>query len=379
MDVKPENVRLHPVAASGAEHAVLLDWGYARRLGPQSEPIRQGTPLYAAPEQLTGYSTDGVSARATLSETVDVWGLGATLCEMCCGSPPFAGRDFEQLVGNVLQLNLVAAARVISGPPRELLDEMLQILPSDRATLDELYEHQWVADSGGLPTLDDVALLCEDCSDGPGGGAKRCAPPRRLRRARMARVAAPAAHALLYRARRRPAPLVPSQRRRRRRARPRRDVTHRSPPPAAPVGPAARRTGAERGRGRWWRLRRSTAGHGGGGTAARCSAQPRASPIARRCPVVVVPYRARADHVRTSSTPSRGAGVPDGARPRATAPRLCVQRRGAHVRHVASAWFSNFKFTSLLEVPTFPQLVINVAYAAALHTHALAPSRTPSI
>ena len=173
MDVKPENVRLHPVAASGAEHAVLLDWGYARRLGPQSEPIRQGTPLYAAPEQLTGYSTDGVSARATLSETVDVWGLGATLCEMCCGSPPFAGRDFEQLVGNVLQLNLVAAARVISGPPRELLDEMLQILPSDRATLDELYEHQWVADSGGLPTLDDVALLCEDCSDGPGGGAKR--------------------------------------------------------------------------------------------------------------------------------------------------------------------------------------------------------------
>ena len=120
---QPENVRLHEANADGSdisnEHAVLLDWGFSRRLGPQSEPISQGTPAYAAPEQLTGYSADGVSARATLAATVDVWSLGATLCEMLCGSPPFGGVDFHQLVSNVLSLNFVAAVRPCHSRPTD--------------------------------------------------------------------------------------------------------------------------------------------------------------------------------------------------------------------------------------------------------------------
>ena len=91
-DVKPENVRmLRSTIDLGSIHAVLLDWGYARRIGYQSEPITQGTPAYAAPEQLCGYQADGISARSCLSATVDAWSLGATLCEMLAGAPPFGG------------------------------------------------------------------------------------------------------------------------------------------------------------------------------------------------------------------------------------------------------------------------------------------------
>jgi len=172
-DVKPENVRLRQWAPPGdvqAVHAVLLDWGFARRIGVQSEPITRGTPAYAAPEQLCGYQADGVSARACLSPTVDVWSLGATLCEMVVGVPPFGGRDFEQLVQNVLCLNLVAAARTLTGAPREVLDATLQIHPSDRATIEELCNLPWVVVSGWLPPRSDAfQLQCDACDDGANG------------------------------------------------------------------------------------------------------------------------------------------------------------------------------------------------------------------
>ena len=169
-DVKPANVRLHPRLEYHTLHAVLLDWGYARRIGDQSEPITQGSPAYAAPEQLTGYSTDGVSARASLRPAVDVWSLGATLCEMLSGAPPFGGRDFERLKANVLGLHFVASACSIrpGSAARDLMDSMLQIHPTDRASLPDCCVHEWVQGCGELPAPSDVllGLQCDDC-EGP--------------------------------------------------------------------------------------------------------------------------------------------------------------------------------------------------------------------
>jgi len=115
-----------------------------------------------------------VSARATLAATVDVWSLGATLCEMLCGSPPFGGVDFHQLVSNVLSLNFVAAVRTIPPELRTLLEEMLQILPSDRASVDELMQHPFALRSGytvAEPNDDgfELNLTCADCDDGRSG------------------------------------------------------------------------------------------------------------------------------------------------------------------------------------------------------------------
>ena len=71
-DVKPDNVRLN----KACDHAVLTDWGYARTPGERSDRFFCGTPAYASPEQLTGYSPDSVTGRRKLCPATDIWSLG---------------------------------------------------------------------------------------------------------------------------------------------------------------------------------------------------------------------------------------------------------------------------------------------------------------
>src|SRR5262249_19870202 len=69
--------------------ARVADFGCARlasdageaKAGADGVPLPPGPPDYFAPEQLTN------SPHA--DERVDVWGLGAVLYQMLCGSPPF--------------------------------------------------------------------------------------------------------------------------------------------------------------------------------------------------------------------------------------------------------------------------------------------------
>jgi len=139
-DIKPENVRLN----SACDSAVLVDWGFARHIYKQHAFVTEGTPVYASPEQLTGYSADMAWGRLRLGPSADVWALGTSLYEMLVGRPPFSaspsGRwaaareanaeasveSFDALVANVLRLNYEMPDE-LSLEVRQLIDAMLQV------------------------------------------------------------------------------------------------------------------------------------------------------------------------------------------------------------------------------------------------------------
>ena len=93
-DLKPGNVLL---AGWSTVAVKLTDFGVAHALGPAEEEgeagaSSAGTPAYMAPEQLLGRPRD-------FGPWTDLYALGCTIWEMCCGVPPFVAADLPQLAG----------------------------------------------------------------------------------------------------------------------------------------------------------------------------------------------------------------------------------------------------------------------------------------
>lgn len=92
-DVKPQNIM---VGAFG--EVQLMDWGFARETDTLARAADHavrtrivGTPSYMAPEQARG----DLSAIGPCS---DVFGLGAILCEILTGSPPYGGDTRSEIL-----------------------------------------------------------------------------------------------------------------------------------------------------------------------------------------------------------------------------------------------------------------------------------------
>jgi serine/threonine-protein kinase len=130
-DLKPANVM---VGAFG--EVQVMDWGLAKVLRPRDgdrvaedaetvlnavRTLRSdtegaqsyhgqtlGTPAYMAPEQARG-EVD------LLDERCDVFGLGAILCEILTGQPPFPGGSAHEVVGRAQAADLADAFRRLGG------------------------------------------------------------------------------------------------------------------------------------------------------------------------------------------------------------------------------------------------------------------------
>jgi tetratricopeptide (TPR) repeat protein len=146
-DLKPGNVM---VGAFG--EVQVIDWGLAKMLraaaaAPADEPgtaygLKQtaaaagadttadtvlGTPAYMPPEQARG-ELAGLDARA------DVFGLGAILCEVLTGSPPYQGRTTPEVYARARHADLAEAQARLAGcgADGELADLARACLTADR-------------------------------------------------------------------------------------------------------------------------------------------------------------------------------------------------------------------------------------------------------
>jgi tetratricopeptide (TPR) repeat protein len=86
-DLKPANIM---VGAFG--EVQVMDWGLAREKTTRETAAVLGTPAFMAPEQARG-EIDRMDERA------DVFGLGAILCVILTGEPPFVGMDASDVLG----------------------------------------------------------------------------------------------------------------------------------------------------------------------------------------------------------------------------------------------------------------------------------------
>jgi serine/threonine-protein kinase len=95
-DLKPQNVFRHETGEGDAIVWKVLDFGVAKaeaHSGTLTVNELVGTPQYMAPEQ---------ARRETVDHRTDLYALGAIAYRALTGHPPFAGRDFAEVLMRVM-------------------------------------------------------------------------------------------------------------------------------------------------------------------------------------------------------------------------------------------------------------------------------------
>ena len=125
-DVKPGNL------LRDGRRVVLTDFGLARPLDAEETGTMTesgdlvGTPLYMAPEQITG-DAQKIDGRS------DVWGLGVTLYELLTQRAPFPGPNAQGILNAILHKEPPLLRKLRDDVPRELEAVILKCLEKDTA------------------------------------------------------------------------------------------------------------------------------------------------------------------------------------------------------------------------------------------------------
>lgn len=136
LDLKPGNVLIDERGAPQ-----VGDFGLAHGISEAAagKALAAGTPAFMAPEQTQRKG-------ATLTPRTDVWGLGAILCEMLTGQPPFVGENSADTLRRVVSQPLIAPIARNPQVPADLdaicrhclAKEPAARYPSARAMADDL-------------------------------------------------------------------------------------------------------------------------------------------------------------------------------------------------------------------------------------------------
>ncbi len=128
-DLKPANILIDKqnTARNAVGEPILTDFGLAKLLGASSSTLtaaQLGTPLYIAPEQVSGYAGN---------ERSDIYSLGIILYEMVAGTPPFHGDSPTAVMSQHLGAAPPSPARFNPNIPPALEMVIMRSLAKDPA------------------------------------------------------------------------------------------------------------------------------------------------------------------------------------------------------------------------------------------------------
>ncbi|XP_077504888.1 maternal embryonic leucine zipper kinase-like isoform X2 [Amblyomma americanum] len=139
-DLKPENLLLDE-----NHNLKLIDFGLcAKPKGGMTTSLETccGSPAYAAPELVTGVEYIG--------SMVDIWSMGVLLYALLCGCLPFDDENVAVLYRKI-QLGEYECPEWLSDSSRQLLSQMMTVIPERRISVTQLINHPWLVKGYACP------------------------------------------------------------------------------------------------------------------------------------------------------------------------------------------------------------------------------------
>ena len=134
--------------------AKITDFGFSNRFNPETQLLSTscGSLAYSAPEILLG--------EEYIAPAVDVWSLGVLLYFLVCGSVPFNEANDSETLTLIMDCQYVIPAYV-SPACCHLIRNMITLEPTERFTLKQILNHEWMQYDDDIYYSPNLSYLAE--------------------------------------------------------------------------------------------------------------------------------------------------------------------------------------------------------------------------